>query len=182
MSKKDKKKPSGAREPWEQSIYETDKNAGGSRSEKRQQKKGNTVFLTILVILLLLIIALPVGTYLYVMRDKPNDNKNASQPSSSVVVQSSTKNSTTQPSSSSAAASQEQPASSSEAVVDGQSSAETTPTSDVTEQAAAYTEVLNGEGPNQVASRNGITTEELLQLNGLNLNSVLQPGQSLRVK
>ncbi len=181
MSKKDKKNPSGAREPWEQSIYETDKNAGGSRLEKRQQKKGNTVFLTILVILLLLIITLPVGTYLYVMRDKPNDNKNASQLSSSVVVQSSTKNSTTQPSSSSAAVSQEQPASSSEAVVDGQSSA-TTPTSDVTEQAAAYTEVLNGEGPNQVASRNGITTEELLQLNGLNLNSVLQPGQSLRVK
>ncbi|WP_086313128.1 hypothetical protein A5821_000709 [Enterococcus sp. 7F3_DIV0205] len=184
MSKKDSKKPSGAREPWEQSIYDTDKNTGGSRSEKRQQKKGNTVFLTILVILLLLIIALPVGTYLYVMRDKPNDNKQASQPSSSVVVQSSTKNSSTQSSSSSANASQETPASSSDAVTDGAQSSvpqETTPTS-AAEEAAVYTEVLNGEGPNQVASRNGITTDELLQLNGLNLNSVLQPGQSLRVK
>ncbi|MGX7148872.1 SAG1386/EF1546 family surface-associated protein [Enterococcus ureasiticus] len=179
MSKKDKKKPSGAREPWEQSIYDTDKNTGGSRSEKRQQKKGNTVFLTILVILLLLIIALPVGTYLYVMRDKPNDNKQASQPSSSVVVQSSTKNSSTQSSSSNEA---QEPASSSEAVA-GESSVpqDTTPTS-AGEEAAVYTEVLSGEGPNQVASRNGITTDELLQLNGLNLNSVLQPGQSLRVK
>ncbi|MBO0472707.1 hypothetical protein IGL98_001776 [Enterococcus sp. DIV0840] len=179
MSKKDKKKPSGAREPWEQSIYDTDKNTGGSRSEKRQQKKGNTVFLTILVILLLLIIALPVGTYLYVMRDKPNDNKQASQPSSSVVVQSSTKNSSTQSSSSNGA---QEPSPSSEAVA-GESSApqDTTPTS-TAEEAAVYTEVLNGEGPNQVASRNGITTDELLQLNGLSLNSVLQPGQSLRVK
>ena len=98
MSKRDKK--NGVREPWEQSIYDTEKGAGGSRSEKRQQKKGNTVFLTILVILLLLIISLPVGTYLYVMRDKkPDTSKQASQPSSSVVVQSSTKNSTTQPSS-----------------------------------------------------------------------------------
>ncbi|MGM0217220.1 SAG1386/EF1546 family surface-associated protein [Enterococcus sp. AZ126] len=175
MSKKDNKKPSGAREPWEQSIYDTDKNAGGSRSEKRQQKKGNTVFLTILVILLLLIITLPVGTYLYVMRDKPN-NKEASQPSSSVVVQSSTKDSST-----SSSVSQES-SSSSEAVT-GESSVpqETTPTSEA-EGAAVYTEVLNGEGPNQVASRNGITTEELLQLNGLSLDSVLQPGQSLRVK
>ncbi|ALS00603.1 hypothetical protein ATZ33_04210 [Enterococcus silesiacus] len=175
MSKKDKKKPSGAREPWEQSIYDTDKNSGGSRSEKRQQKKGNTVFLTILVILLLLIITLPVGTYLYVMRDKPNDNKETSKPSSSVVVQSSTKNSSTQPSS------QASTSASSESVAEGQSSViqETTPTSEVAE---AYTEVLNGEGPNQVAARNGITTEELLQLNGLSMDSMLQPGQSLRIK
>lgn len=173
MSKKDKKKPSGAREPWEQSIYDTDKNTGGSRSEKRQQKKGNTVFLTILVILLLLIITLPVGTYLYVMRDKPNDNKEASKPSSSVVVQSSTKNSSTQPSTSV----------SSETVTNGQSSVsqETTPTSEVAE-AEVYTEVLNGEGPNQVATRNGISTEELLQLNGLGADAMLQPGQSLRIK
>ncbi|MGX7262550.1 SAG1386/EF1546 family surface-associated protein [Enterococcus crotali] len=173
MSKKDKKKPSGAREPWEQSIYDTDKNAGGSRSEKRQQKKGNTVFLTILVILLLLIITLPVGTYLYVMRDKPNDNKEASKPSSSVVVQSSTKDSSTQASTQAPAAS--------ESAVDGQSSVpqETTPTS---EAAEVYTEVLNGEGPNQVATRNGISTEELLQLNGLGADAMLQPGQSLRIK
>lgn len=176
MSKKDTRKPSGAREPWEQSIYDTDKNIGASRSEKRQHKKGNTVFLTILVILLLLIIALPVGTYLYVMRDKPNDNKNASQPSSSVVVQSSSKNSSTQPSSSTSTES-----STSSSSEDAQSNSvpqETTPTS----EAAVYTEVLSGEGPNQVATRNGITTDELLQLNGLSLDSVLQPGQSLRVK
>jgi len=187
VSKKDKKKPSGAREPWEQSIYETDKNAGGSRSEKRQQKKGNTVFLTILVILLLLIIALPVGTYLYVMRDKPNDNKNASQPSSSVVVQSSTKNSTTQPSSSSADASQEQPASSSDVTNgDGQNSSSSNVPQESTPQSVAeepeYTEVLNGEGFQQVAARNGISIEQLEQLNGRSRNETLFPGDKLRVK
>lgn len=184
MSKKDSKKPSGAREPWEQSIYDTDKNTGGSRSEKRQQKKGNTVFLTILVILLLLIIALPVGTYLYVMRDKPNDNKQASQPSSSVVVQSSTKNSSTQSSSSSANASQETPASSSDAVTDGAQSSvpqETTPTS-TAEEAAVYTQVLQGEGFEQVASRNGITIEQLEQLNGKSRTETIYPGDQLRVK
>ncbi|MGX7243310.1 SAG1386/EF1546 family surface-associated protein [Enterococcus quebecensis] len=173
MSKQDKKKPSGAREPWEQSIYDTDKNSGGSRSEKRQQKKGNTVFLTILVILLLMIIALPVGTYLYVMRDK-SDNKEATQPSSSVVVQSSTAQSSSSASS--------EASSSSAANSESSAPQETTPTSQPGQETPAYTEVLAGEGPNQVAARNGITTDELLQLNGLNLNSVLQPGQSLRVK
>lgn len=174
MSKRDKKKTSGAREPWEQSIYDTEKDTGSSRSEKRQQKKGNTVFLTILVILLLLIIALPVGTYLYVMRDNSSDNKNASQPSSSVVVQSSTKESSSEATADSSEA-QEQ------STTEAETPAETTPTTQA-DEGAVYTEVLSGEGPNQVATRNGITTEELLQLNGLSLDSVLQPGQSLRVK
>lgn len=171
MSKRDKRKSSETREPWEQSIYDTDNNAGSSRSEKRQQGKGNTAFLTILVILLLLIISIPVGTYLYVVKDNKPAAKTASE-SSSVVVQSSTKEST----SDSTAASQTQ-ASSEDTAVSGSAEADANDTT-----GAVYTEVLSGEGPNQVAARNGITTDELLQLNDLSLNSVLQPGQSLRVK
>ncbi len=74
MSKKDKKK-NQAREPWEQSIYEPDQNGGGSRLAKRQQQRGNSLFLTVLVILLLLIIAIPIGTFLWMMQDKkPNES------------------------------------------------------------------------------------------------------------
>ena len=56
-------------------FYEPDQNGGGSRLAKRQQQRGNSLFLTVLVILLLLIIAIPIGTFLWMMQDKkPNES------------------------------------------------------------------------------------------------------------
>ena len=46
-----------------------------------------------------------------------------------------------------------------------------------------YTTVQNGEGPPQVASRVGISVDQLYQLNGIDPNNfLLYPGQQLRIK
>lgn len=178
MSKRDKNKPTEAREPWEQSIYDTKDDAGHSRIEKRQYKKGNTVFLTILVILLLLIIALPIGTFWWVARDKPNENKGGSPTTSSSVVASSTKESSAPASSTS----QEQPESSgTEDPTQPEGSVEDpNATPEATEP--VYAEVQAGEGFRQVAERYGVTVDQILELNGLSADAVLHPGDSLRVQ
>ncbi|GGD06091.1 LysM peptidoglycan-binding domain-containing protein [Enterococcus wangshanyuanii] len=49
-------------------------------------------------------------------------------------------------------------------------------------QQAIYDAAQPDEGPNQVAARNGITLEELMELNGMTGEEMLQPGQELRVK
>lgn len=46
-----------------------------------------------------------------------------------------------------------------------------------------YITVLDGEGPNQVAARAGISIDQLYQLNGIDAdNFLLYPGQQLRIK
>ncbi|MBL1228604.1 LysM peptidoglycan-binding domain-containing protein [Enterococcus sp. BWB1-3] len=176
MSKKDKYKKSEAREPWEQSIYDTKEDNGHSRIEKRQHRKGNTVFLTILVILLLLIIALPIGTYWWVARDKPSSN--GTTPSSSIVVSSTEQSTTTAPPAESSVQSSEAPAESTAPSGEGEQT--DTPTVDTVEP--LYTEVFAGEGFKQVAERNGITVEQLMELNGLSADAIIHPGDSLRVQ
>lgn len=181
MSKQDKKRRQEVREPWEQSIYETDGEADASRVGKRQNTKGNTAFLTILVILLLLIISIPIGTWLYISRDKkPVENTvNSTQVSSSVVQSSSTVTSeSTSSSSSSTEQTSSSSSSSSEVAANGENETpEQTPAAE-----AEYTTVIAGEGFQQVAARNGITIEQLEQLNGMSRTETINPGQTLRVK
>ena len=46
-----------------------------------------------------------------------------------------------------------------------------------------YTLVRDGEGPNQVAARTGVSVDTLFQLNGLDPNNyMLYPGQQLRIR
>lgn len=180
MSKKDKRRSTEVNEPWEQSIYETDREAGASRVGKRQNTKGNTAFLTILVILLLLIISIPIGTWLYISKDKkPAENTaNSTQTSSSVVQSSSTTATSESTTISSSSEGQENPSSSSEVAADGENQ-EQTPDE---ETGAEYTTVLSGEGFQQVATRNGITVAQLEQLNGISSSETIYPGDKLRVK
>ncbi|MGC6769720.1 SAG1386/EF1546 family surface-associated protein [Enterococcus sp. LJL128] len=175
MSKKDKNKPTEAREPWEQSIYDTKEDTGHSRLEKRQYKKGNTVFLTILVILLLLIIALPIGTFWWVSRDKPNENKGGNSTPSSSITSSSTKESST------ASSSTIQSSSTAEGT-DSSTPAEGQPSEDPADTEPVYGEVYEGEGFKQVAERYGVTIEQIMELNGLGADSIIHPGDTLRVK
>ena len=182
MSKQDKKRTSEVREPWEQSIYETDREAGASRVGKRHNKKGNTVFLTILVILLLLIISIPIGTWLLISRDKkPAENTaNSSQPASSLVQSSSENTSSEKESSSSSNEEQTSSSSSSEPATNGQDNTPAqTPEANATPE---YTTVLAGEGFQQVAARNGITIAQLEQLNGKSSTEMIYPGDTLRIK
>lgn len=176
MTKKDKYKTSEAREPWEQSIYDTKEDNGHSRIEKRQHKKGNTVFLTVLVILLLLIIALPIGTYWWVARDKPSNK--GTTPSSSVAVSSTENSTSTASSADSSAQSSEAPTGNTTPSSEGEQT--DVQADDVAE--SLYTEVLAGEGFKQVAERNGITVEQLMELNGLTTDTIIHPGDSLRVQ
>lgn len=187
MSKRGKNNQKKVQEPWEQSIYEPDQNGRASRLEKRQQKKGNTFFLTILVILLLLIITLPIGTYFWATRDnKPDTSKNVTQSSSVVSSSSAEAKSTSETETSAPEASETETeqatnqrteesqtsVSSSERVQDSQEDGTGTSTT-----------VQNGEGPQQVAERNGLTIEQLLQLNPtMNSNTMLYPGDKLRIK
>ncbi|MGG5341177.1 LysM peptidoglycan-binding domain-containing protein [Enterococcus sp. AZ192] len=45
-----------------------------------------------------------------------------------------------------------------------------------------YDEVQAGEGPNQFAQRNGISLEQLFELNNMDASSGISPGEQLRVK
>ncbi|KRK69737.1 LysM peptidoglycan-binding domain-containing protein [Lentilactobacillus buchneri] len=45
-----------------------------------------------------------------------------------------------------------------------------------------YATVKAGQGMFRVAYNNGLTTEQLMRMNGLNANSKLYPGQRLRVR
>lgn len=174
MSKKDKVRKSDAREPWEQSIYEPENDTGHSRVEKRQNKKGNTVFLTILVILLVLIIALPTGTFFWMMRDKSNDANKSVKTASSSLVQSTTKSSNA-----------DSQVTSESQTSDSQTDESGIPDSgDEQQQEAgqAYDTVLKGEGFQQIAERNGITIAELERLNNMSSSTIIQPGDQLRVK
>lgn len=68
------------------------------------------------------------------------------------------------------------PASSSEQV-------QTQPSSSEEPQGEEYTTLQEGEGPNQVAARVGISVDQLFELNGMDPNNyMLYPGQQLRVK
>lgn len=71
------------------------------------------------------------------------------------------------------------PASSSE-----QAQVSTQPSSSSEEpQGEEYTVVQDGEGPNQVAARVGISVDQLFELNGMDPNNfMMMPGQQVRVK
>nr|WP_236674624.1 SAG1386/EF1546 family surface-associated protein [Enterococcus sp. BWR-S5] len=176
VSKRNNNKPTEAHEPWEQSIYDTKDDAGHSRIEKRQYKKGNTVFLTILVFLLLMIIALPIGTFWWVARDKPSENKGGTATTTSSIAASSTQESSAPTSSTPQESSAADPnATPEESVEDPNATPEA-------ETDAVYAEVQAGEGFRQVAERYGVTVEQILELNGLTADAVLHPGDSLRVQ
>lgn len=175
MSKKDKKKKTQAREPWEQSIYETDMESGRSRLEKRQQKKGDTVFLTVLVILLLLIIAFPAATIWFLSQNKTNEKNAKDQPASS-IVQSSTQESSAVQSSSNI---QKESSSSTEAGIQSESSEDVTQNQNAEPE---FTTVLAGEGFQQVAERTGVTIEQLEELNSMSRYTTIQPDQQLRIR
>lgn len=195
---KDKKKQSSKREtdgkqPWEQSIYDTEYDAVGSRSQKRKTKKGNTLFLKLLLTMLILIVAIIIGWILFLRFDSGQNNVTAPTNSTSSSTIESTVNSTsevpvesTEPSESEPVV-EEPPAEEEPPAVE---EPQTTPeesynTDDDTTDAdtgAEYAEVQRGEGHNTFATRNGISLERMYELNGLNSSSVIHPGESLRIR
>ncbi len=188
-----KKKKNQTEEPWEQPIYDTESDENMSRSEQHKQKRGNSTFLTIVVVLLILIVAIPVVAGIWSI-NRNNDSNTAASTSettlvsstSSSTVASSTSESTTSETSTSTLQSSTETSESTEAPVNDDQKNEADTTNDATDQdqiGAEYTTVLEGEGPNQVAARNGISVETLYQLNGISADDFFfSPGDQLRIK
>lgn len=190
---KDQRDPNDTtKEPWEQPIYDTNYDTNSSRLEQRQQKKGNTLFLVILVIMLLLIITIPIGFYFWATQD--SGRTATSQTTESSLVSTETKESTKASSeaASSAPSESSEPAPA-ESVPESEpveetpeetipSSEETVPSSSEAAEGEEYTQVIAGEGFNQIAARTGVSIDTILQLNGLQIDSTILPGQTLRIK
>nr|WP_245186864.1 LysM domain-containing protein [Enterococcus larvae] len=122
-----------------------------------------------------MIIALPIGTFWWVARDKPNDGKAGTATTSSSIAASSTQ------SSSDPASSTQESSTSVENPEDPETPVED-PNAEPEATEPVYAEVQAGEGFRQVAERYGVTVEQILELNGLSADAVLHPGDSLRVQ
>ena len=211
MSRNDKKKPKTANEPWEQSIYDTDYEQNVSRSQQRKGKKGNTMFLTMLVILLFLIAAIPTGVYIWWLND--NKTTPNTQTATTTTISKETKESSTSSQASSSSTEQTSASSTAEnnenqdnnQAENGNADQNTNQnTNQNTEQdtnqntdqntnqnadqtagnqSEEYTTVQNGEGPDQIAARTGVSVETIYELNGMSPdNYFLSPGDSIRIK
>lgn len=185
LSKKTDKKSSSTKskknktpEPWEQSIYDTEYETNTSRTQQRSKKRGNTVFLTLLLIMLVLIIAIPAIVWVMIINgdDKPAQTAPSSTVSSSTISSSTSESSSESSESSSSSEESQEP----EPEVDTPESAPVVDTPQQNE--AEYATVNNGEGPYTFANRHGISLQTLYELNGINENSTLQPGESLRIR
>lgn len=198
MSRKDKNQ-NETQEPWEQPIYDADSETNYSRTSQRKSKNGTKTFLIALVLMLALIVAIPVGAFFWVTNSGSGKAESAqtskTTETSTKESESSTEESSTEESSSTMESSSTVESSSSEEQnqVDGGTDVNQNEVQGGTQQntqdqaqqqtGESYMTVADGEGPNQIAARAGISVEQLCQLNGFDpYTTMLHPGQSLRVK
>lgn len=188
--KKDYQDQNDVNEPWDQPIY--DEGEEYTRSGKRNKKKSNTKFLTTVLILIFLIAAIPItaGAWVVFQKNKPVTPKATVETSISSTVESSS----TQSSETSTTTSERTETTSSETATkestqpanheaDQNQNNQTNQNQTTNNGTAEYIEVLAGEGPNSIASRAGISVEELYRLNGMNENNFhFNPGQSVRIR
>ncbi|MGO3733086.1 MAG: LysM peptidoglycan-binding domain-containing protein [Vagococcus sp.] len=205
MSKKDQdiENNTNEQEPWEQPIYEESED-DGSRADRRTKAEGKNWYVVILIVLLFLIVLVPTVAILYVnMNSKMNAGK--AEAPKTVVVESSSKkekeSSTKETSSStSTSSSTTSESSSSSSTSSTFADVEVSPNqaqpnqgaqnagNQQTEQPAAANgeSVSVGQGGNvnlyRIAINNGMTVEELLQLNPGIDSQNLQDGQAVRIK
>ncbi|MDR1567948.1 MAG: hypothetical protein LBS33_04655 [Streptococcaceae bacterium] len=164
------------KEPWEQSIYDTREQEVLTRRGSKQRNRGSKIYMILLVISLFILCSVPIGYYVYQkVNEEPADAtekfaKSTSKSQSSSEVKSS--EASTESATDSATPTQETPASSEEIESSDVATDENT------------TEVIAGEGVNQISERTGVPVETLLELNGF--ASVDQwfasPGQRIRIK
>lgn len=174
---------SASNQPWEQSIYDTkyETTETRTRSNQRKRKRGDTVFLTMLVIMLVLIIAIPTVALMYIKNEGRNTPVAASTESSTVISSTIESSSSAEVSSTEDSEAQESTDENQEEITDPNATDDGTDTN-TDDGTGEYATVQAGDGPYTFASRNGITLDQLYQLNGMNENSMMQPGQSLRIR
>lgn len=172
MRNKDKKKETKKlNEPWEQPIYNVDdqENQMPSRIQQGRKKRGNSKFLTIVLLLLFLIAAGPAafGIWKHYVDNQPKQTQ---------TTKSSTKKS-------SASQTKESSATTSESTIQSEETQTSSSEASTAENGAEYTTVQAGEGPATVASRTGVSVEDIYRLNGMTADNFhLTPGQQIRIK
>lgn len=150
------------KEPWEQSIYDTKEQEVLTRRGTKKSNSGSRIYMVLLVISLFLLISLPTGWYIYQKVNESNIQKKEAEFSKNAAKSSSTEVSKTEESKSS-------------------TEPETEPSE---EEVPETTEVIAGEGVNQVSERTGVPVETLLKLNGFKTIDewFAVPGQVVRIK
>ncbi len=205
MSKKDKDELN-EKEPWNQPIYdgeEESKEDGDSRADRRIKDEGKNWYVVVLVVLLFLIVLIPVSAVLYLnMNNKMN--KGETKPTTVIVessskekketsesktssTKSSTSTSVTSNSSSTASTSTASSSSSTSSTSSTFEDVEVSPNQVQNNQAAPGGAVNYGEGDStrslwKIATDNGMTVDELYQLNPGITDKNVQPGQQIRIK
>ncbi|AQP52965.1 hypothetical protein CBF34_05730 [Vagococcus penaei] len=199
----EKKDQKNEQEPWEQPIYDDDDEA--SRANRRTKGEGRNWYMITLITLLFLVVIVTTFAILYWnVNAKMNTKKPEVESSMVVKKESSTSESSTESSSttestsssttsssttttpsttetSSTFADVERPVDQAQQQNNGQAN-----TTSPNANAATGSEVIVGQGGNvnlyRIAINNGMTVDELLQLNpGVNPQA-LQDGQAIRIK
>lgn len=154
----------------------TKPNLSRVQNNKRKNKNG---FVAALLIIAIAFVAL-FPTFHYFIAENPTEHiaepaKKSSSKSSS--VKSSSKASSKSSSSSSSSSQQSSSSSSS-----SQSSQQTEENNNTQENNAGTYTVAAGDSLYTIAQNNGLTIDQLLQLNGLTADSAIYPGMSLKLK
>lgn len=190
MDKNDNEK-----KPWEQPIYETEYDTNASRTQKRNQgkeSKGNAGFITLLVVMLLAITVLVI--YIFV---KATDNRTptakkedkieikTSESTTKKTVESTKKTETTKPTESPKP--EEKPAEPEQDQNQNAPIQENPPVQDNAENqpqeapAGGVHVVQPGDNLYRIALNNGLTVDQLKQMNGLTGDEI-SIGQQLKVQ
>ncbi|MGX6977729.1 SAG1386/EF1546 family surface-associated protein [Vagococcus elongatus] len=185
MDKNDNEK-----KPWEQPIYETEYDSNASRTQKRnkgKESKGNAGFITLLVVMLLAIALLVIFIFVKATDNrKPAAKKEdkieikSSVSSTKKTVESTQKTETTE----TAPKPEEAPAqpTPTPAPEENQPPVQEPPANQSPETPAGGVHVVQaGENLYRIALNNGLTVEQLKQMNGLSGDEV-SIGQQLKVQ
>lgn len=161
--------------PWEKTFsddQDKDQEGNFSRTRRRKQNSYHTMFTTILVVAIIALASAPIIYWVNHQSsfNHPTDTEQVADSSSS-KKKSSANSAKTSVETSKVTSSKKASATSKKESSASSSSAD-----------EKYVTVEAGQGAYRVAVNNGITVDELYQLNGLSSGATLTPGQQIRVK
>lgn len=155
-----------------------------SRTEHRKKREHNSTITTVLIVIIIILAAFPLIYWINHKEalDHPVRTEQVAQSSKKKAHSSSTKRVKSSSSSAKAISSSSSLASSSVSSSSTSTSSAASASSSSEVSGAKYVTVQRNGSIYRIAAQNGITVNQLMQLNGLNLNSHLSPGQQLRVR
>lgn len=181
------KQPKHELKPWEKTFsddQDLDQEGNLSRTKHRKQNSHNSMVTTILILAIIVLAATPViywWSHQSSFNHPQSDTERVAE-TSSTKKQSADKKSTTKKSTTSATTSSKTTKKASSKASSSSTESSSESSSSESSEDAKYVTVTAGQGIYRIAANNGISVDELRQLNGLSANATLTPGQQLRVK